>query len=781
MKRSALAWFVLWLACMGAGLAVVMNTRLVTDMSFFLPSEPSDEQQVMVGHLREGSISRLLMVAVGGADASMRADVSRRMRERLLQTGQFESVQNGEGGAVERELGRLLQHRYVLSPAVTPARFEADGLAAAVADTLDLVSSPAGLLFKPHFANDPTGELMAIVAQLDPASQPTSRAGVWSSRDGERAVLLLQTRALGSDTDGQAAAVSAVRAAFVQATEPVVNADLTLDLSGPGWFAVQARESIKQEVTRLALIGATGIWLLLFWAYRSLRLLVFGLVPVLSGALAGLVAVSLTHDMVFGVTVGFGSALIGEAVDYAIYYFVQAGQQGVLRWREVFWPTIRLGVMTTAIGFGTLLFAGFPGLAQLGLYALTGVVTAALVTRFLLPVLSGPALRVPTYDAGMDRGLRLLGQAHRLRPWVGVLALAVLAYLWHHRDTLWQADLSALSSVSAQEAATDARLRADLSAPDARYLVTVSGADAELVRQAAEEVGLRLDGLVDRGVIGGYDSPVRFLPSRQLQEQRLASLPSADELRRRLAVALVDAPIDPQRLEPFVSDVQAARASGPMTRADLEGSVLGLAVDSLLTAGADGRWTALMPLRPPVDNAEAAIAADEVRQALQGSPALFVDLKAEFDGLYATYLREAVVLGVAGVLAIALLLALALRSPRRLARVMGSLILTVAIVMAALHLLGVRLHLLHLVGLLLIVAVGSNYALFMDRAKGAGPLDRATLLSMTVATGTTVIGFGALATSSVPVLQAVGVTVAPGALVAFALAAVLVYPREAAR
>ncbi len=50
---------------------------------------------------------------------------------------------------------------------------------------------------------------------------------------------------------------------------------------------------------------------------------------------------------------------------------------------------------------------------------------------------------------------------------------------------------------------------------------------------------------------------------------------------------------------------------------------------------------------------------------------------------------------------------------------------------------------------------------------------------MAVAALTTVIGFGALALSSVPVLNAVGVTVGPGALLAILLSAVLVYPARA--
>ncbi|MDP3439041.1 MAG: hypothetical protein Q8R95_05535, partial [Azonexus sp.] len=120
------------------------------------------------------------------------------------------------------------------------------------------------------------------------------------------------------------------------------------------------------------------------------------------------------------------------------------------------------------------------------------------------------------------------------------------------------------------------------------------------------------------------------------------------------------------------------------------------------------------------------------------------------------------------------LLAVTLRSPRRLAAVLLPLILAVLIVIAGLHLMGERLHLLHLIGMLLIVAVGSNYALFFNGANSEQRLDPETLASMLIANLTTAIGFGTLALSSVPVLHAVGVTVGPGAVLALLLSAVFV-------
>jgi predicted exporter len=68
---------------------------------------------------------------------------------------------------------------------------------------------------------------------------------------------------------------------------------------------------------------------------------------------------------------------------------------------------------------------------------------------------------------------------------------------------------------------------------------------------------------------------------------------------------------------------------------------------------------------------------------------------------------------------------------------------------------------MHLVGMLLIVAVGSNYALFFDRRASDGGADSAPLMlaSVVIANAATVVGFGVLASSKVAVLQALGTTV----------------------
>jgi predicted exporter len=183
------------------------------------------------------------------------------------------------------------------------------------------------------------------------------------------------------------------------------------------------------------------------------------------------------------------------------------------------------------------------------------------------------------------------------------------------------------------------------------------------------------------------------------------------------------------------------------------------------------RWLALLPLRAPlVDGRPGPIDLRRVRAALAGR-ARAIDLAADANRLYSVYLRNALRASAVGVLAIAGLLAATLRSARRTLRVLAPLAVAVGAVAAALTLAAIPLTIMHLVGMLLIVAIGSNYALFFVRH--AADDDGAMIGSLAVANAATVIGFGLLATAPVPVLRDLGVTVAPGALLAFLCSAML--------
>ncbi|KWE49395.1 MMPL family transporter [Burkholderia sp. MSMB2157WGS] len=791
-QRAVLVWLLALVVC---GVAIG-RAHFTADLSAFLPNAPSAGQRVLVDQLRDGIVSRLILVAIDGGDASTRAALSRRVADTLRADPQFAAVHNGAAANDARDRQFIFDHRYLLSPAVTPQRFSADGLHRALGDSLDLLSSSAGLVAKAMLPRDPTGEVAALVDGLDRAAEPASRDGVWASRDGTRAVLVVQTAAAGSDTDAQARAIDTVRRAFAAAKRAIPNAAATtLAMTGPGVFSVDTRDTIRHDVERLSTASVVLIVALLLTLYRSPRTLALGLLPVLTGVAAGIAAVGVTFGTVHGLTLGFGTTLIGEAVDYSIYLFVQsaqAGTRGATRsadatraWVAAYWPTIRLGVLTSVCGFVSMLFSGFPGLVQLGLYSIVGLTAAALVTRFVLPHLRGEHVAIRDVSRVGAVLARAADAAPRLRWPLAVLAVAACATLALHRDNLWSRELAALSPVPAAAQALDARLRADVGAPDVRYLVVIAAPTEQAALEGAEKVAAQLQPLVDRGTLGGFENPARYLPSDAAQRARRASLPDADALAARMRDAVAHQPIavKPDLFAPFLADVDAARHAPLLTRADLHGTSMALAVDALLTER-DGRWSAMLPLRAP-DAARTAqpasgLDAAPIRAAVAraGLPdALFVDMKTEADRLYVSYVHEDIRLSLAGFAAIAVLL-IALRSPRRAVRALAPLVAAVLVVTAGFALAGVQLTILHLVGMLLIVAVGSNYALFFCRRDDTQPVTPYTLVSLLIANLATVAGFGLLALSRVPLLETFGLTVGPGAMLALAFAAILA-PRAA--
>jgi predicted exporter len=572
--------------------------------------------------------------------------------------------------------------------------------------------------------------------------------------------------------------MTAIRQAFNTAinSAPDATPAARLVMAGPGVFSVTSRDTIKNQVSRLSITSMALIALLLLLVYRSFTALGLGFLPVISGALAGLAAVSLGFGAVHGVTLGFGTALIGEAVDYSVYLFMQSEQNasGQQDWIKRFWPTVRLGVLTSIFGFASLLLSGFPSLAQLGLYSIAGLITAATVTRFILPHLLPTNFCIHDISATGLVLSRLVQRAAALRWTAAILLLAACAILIEHRTSLWNDKISSLSPVSQADLALDSSLRADMGAPDVRYLVVVSGVSRESVLRSSEQVSTILQTQVDQGKLAGFESPSRYLPSSASQRARQASLPPPAELKTRLAQAVEGLPVHAQLFTPFIADIAAARNQPLLQAADLEQTSMVMAVDALLIQQGY-HWNALLPLTAPKD---VNINSSQIRAALSatGLPdVMFVDMKAESDRLYSGYLHEAILLSLGGLLAIIGLLLFVFRSPMRVVRIIAPLVAAVVTVTAGLAVFGQQLTILHLVGLLLVVAVGSNYALFFDRVEPK-QIDHLipprTLASMLFANLTTVTGFGLLSLSNVSILQAIGVTVAPGVICALVYSAI---------
>ena len=88
---------VAWIAAV-AVLGWIVNRHLVigTDLRLFMPSPRTPQERLILDEIGEGPASRMLLLAISGADPQAAADTSRALAAALRASGEFRLVANGE-------------------------------------------------------------------------------------------------------------------------------------------------------------------------------------------------------------------------------------------------------------------------------------------------------------------------------------------------------------------------------------------------------------------------------------------------------------------------------------------------------------------------------------------------------------------------------------------------------------------------------------------------------------------------------------------------------------
>jgi predicted exporter len=762
----------LWIAILGAFAWFVQRTLVVgTDLRLFMPRPSNAEQRFLIEEIGESPGSRLLLLAIEGDTPATLAQLSNRLLDALAADSQFAFVANGnsERNQVPES---LLPYRYLLTDAATRGAFAPQALRAALQERLQDLASPAAATIETWIERDPTLETLRLLEQWVPGKEPNRSYDVWFDSSGLAALLVAETSAAAFDPDAQVLASRALQEHFaaIRAASPA-----RLIVSGPGAFSVLMQQRTRSEAEWLGTVATGAMALLLLFAYRSWRLVLLGLLPLVSAALAGLLAVTSMFGTIHGITLAFGFTLLGVAQDYPLHLFShrRPGASALQTARRV-WPPLATGVASTCVAYLAFLASGVLGLAQLACFTVAGLAAAGLTTRFCLPYLLAEVSRDYGDSPWLARGWAAL-QRWPHPQWLLLLVPAVaLIAMWFGRAPLWENDLSKLTPVPAPLLQQDARLRQDLGAPDVRYLLVLRATTADGVLQGSERLARRLTDLVDEGVIGGFDHPARYLPSLAVQEQRRAALPNAKALEQTLAAATQGLPFAADAFAPFIADVQAARIAPALQLATLRNSPLELRVASLLFQR-DNAWIGLITFTD-VRNRERLLASF----AADTDELVLIDLKRAAETLVARQRTQILWSLLASALLLLLVVAIALRRPTRVARVLLPMALTTLLILGLLQMLGISLSLFHLIALVLAAGLGLDYALFFEHADADRAEQQRTLHAVLVCAASTLMVFALLATSTVPVLRSIGVTVTIGVASNFLLALLLTRPRATA-
>ncbi|NMJ41307.1 MMPL family transporter [Roseomonas sp. JC162] len=762
MKRVAALLLVL--AALAGAFALAMRVVEVrADIADFLPEPATPEAAFLLQELRSGAATTLLLAGIEGAPAADLARISRSVARAMVESGAFSLVANGSAVVGDEEAAVLFAHRYALSPAATPEAFAEPALRGALEGVLDGLRSSAAPLVRRFAFADPTGAFLAMLRAWAGEARVATENGVWMV-DG-RALLVAQTRASGLDTESQAQAVATIRQAYDAAAPPP---GTRLLVSGPGVFAAEAAATVRADVALVSKLSLVLVGAFLLWRYRSPMMLAVVALPLSVGTLAALLVVGAVFGHVHAAAIGFGITMLGVCDDYPLLLVTnRAPGESPRETARRIWPTLRLAAAAAVAGLTPMLASGFPGLAQLGLFAATGLVGAALATRFLLPPLLPPeGLFVRPLP---ERLAHLLLRLPARRGPVLVLLAGVAVALALAGGPRMERDLAALSPVPEPVRALDEQLRGQVGAPDVRVVLALRAPDAEGALRAAEATAARL---MASGTVAAIDHPARFLPSVATQRIRIAALPDAATVAQRLEAARNGLPFRAAAFQPFLDGIEDARRLPPLTPADLGAlPTLAARLSPLLRQEGQG-WRALLLPSGIRDM-------DALRAAAAAVPGLLlVDFKAETGALLDQGIKEALKWGGVGALLVLVLLGAGrgLTGGLRIAlSLAGALLLTFAILAA----LGERIGVFHLTAALLLAGVGMDYALFMSRSGEESTEDAARALGSVISCMvTTLLTFGLLALCATPVLHATGLTVTVGVASAFLLACALA-PRRA--
>lgn len=738
---------------------VFSQLRVRTDMADFIPAGGSQAARLMEGEIRSGAVTSLILVAIEGVNSAELARISNALADGMRASGAFRFVANGRQLVSPAEREWLFRYRYLLSPGVTASSFEAGALRSDFERLLrGLQGAASPVLERIGFA-DPTGAFLALAGAAEGSSHVQTRHGVWFAAGAGRALLIARMQAGGLDVAAQDRALAAIRRTFA-ASRP---GTARLLLAGPAIFAHDAAQAIRHDIELLSIVSTLLVAAVLVWRFRSPWVIAAIGVPIVLSICVAALVVQIVFGFVHGITLGFGTTMLGVSVDYPVLLIGhrKRGEAAPATLRRI-GPAFNLAVATAALGLAGMTFSGFPGLSQLGLFSVTGVLTAAAATRWFLPRLIVAADLAPV-AAGDPALLRRL---ERLRAWRGAALLPVAAagvLLLLGGGPPAQHDLAAMSPVPKAALDLDTRLRADLGVPDVGPLLVVQGATAEAVLRREDGLMRRIGALVREKVLAGVDAANRLLPSVATQELRRAALPSRKVLAARIGEASKDLPFQPTAFDPFLNDVAAARALPPVRPEDVRSIALAERISPLLFSR-HGSWFGIVVPRGVSDRGRL-IAAIPNRDGMT-----WLDMRAEADGLLQQATAQAWRWLAGGGVAAFAALALSLRDWRRLARVAGAVGASLLIAFAVLALMGERFSLLQIVAIQLVAGVGLDYALFFARPQLDEEERSRTLRTLVTCNIMSLLTFGLLAFCRTPLLREIGVTVAVGMVSAMACA-----------
>ncbi len=615
------------------------------------------------------------------------------------------------------------------------------------------LNEPFGANVGAKLTDDPFGWLQHWLDR-----QPWNRATLVPEDDllvahrGDETHVLVIATLKGSSYDDTVQRQALATLAKAEKAMAAKHPDARLLRTGAIFYAAAARAGAERDTHVVGIASSLGIAALLLFVFRSVRPLLIAFVSTALGVVGAIVATVLVFGQLHLLTLVFGAALLGEAVDYSIQYLCARANAG-LAWnaargvRQVR-PALLLALATSLLGYALLALVPFPALRQMACFAIAGMAIACASVFWLLPVLAAKPARAPIAPSlvRLALGWQRIASGRRALAATAVLALLALpGWLRLGHDDDIHLLISPPKSLEAQTAA----IRDIAGFGGGSQFWLVEGKDAEQVLQREEALTDRLRTWRDDGKLSGWTGVSTMLPSMKRQQDNLAAVTRI--FGGKVRSAMLAAGFKAEAADAY----EATFPGRALTFDDWLKTPAYTPFHYLWISGEHGTGSIVLPQGQDDVNL--------LRTAAEGLPGVsLIDKPAGISLLFGRYRGYADIwLGAA----LALVgLAFAWRyGPRAAWRVLLPPAAGIVFSVAALGYLGQPLTLFHIMALMLVLGVGANYAVFLREGEPhAAHIPGAAYAGVLLSAVTALLSFGLLALSTMPALRHFGLTLLLG-------------------
>ncbi len=740
---------------------------LQTNLMAMLPAGESDPVVLAAVQQLEQQLGERNVLLIGAPTREAAMAAAEQAANSLTQSRAFASV-------VLRQprndaLASATAFRYALASPATIAQLQNGELDAYLQAQAAQLYGPLGNLRSALLARDPLflagdliGRQFADGVDFDPAS------GMVLLRGENKFWVLIQAKSNTRAFDDSASDEAAPDESGPQKTGPAptakaINAAIHSAKMASGVDAIAAGVALhsdlaskkaKAEISRIGVGSWIGSILLMWLAFRRVWAIALCLLPLLIATGVAIVSTVSIMGSLHVMTLVFGASLIGVAIDYGTHCFADSlgadKDWSIAQAVQQLRPALFYGMLTSITGYLALAIAPFPGLREIAVFSVSGLIAA-----YLTVVLAFPTL-LKNYRPN-TKGMRLtnlLLKAYTRIPSKKYLILLLIPLLYGLSQLRADDHLQRFYTVDPALGQMEQRIKTLFRhAPESQFFL-IEGRSADQVLQREQALLTQLSPLLANNTISATRSLSQHLPDTASQAQRLHVLKTALSAPQYSAwlreLGLSEAAI--------AADQMALAQAQPVNIEQWLKSDLGRA-DAMLWLGQTERGFASLLLVSNIQDktALAAIALDGVR---------FVDRVNDLSELMARYRNIALLLT-----ALSLLLMAALMTPRHGWR--GAALIILPSVLAALGalalfgILGIALNIFSAFALLIVLALGIDYAIFF---RESGEEAHQAMLGVTLDSSTTLLSFGLLAMSSLPAAQSFGMMVLFGITLAFIFA-----------